>query len=270
MRFSSQLCCGKIFHRRFHPRNHSFTYPSKIPLVDLDALDELEKLPLVSVNRFGLYSFYEQDYLRDEKVTGETLKTRVLNLLKQHLEVEGNRNEANKLVLSNTRVFLLAHLRFLGKVFNPITVYYVFVDGECRYHISEVSNTPWNERHIYIHQLIGDKATERWECDKQFHVSPFNDMKQKYHWSHTFNDRQLELHLLLTDDEKVVFNACFQYDLAPLTKKTWCRSLWLRPLSSLHVVWGIYWQALKLFLKRIPIYDHPQSTVIEEKPSGRD
>lgn len=267
---SSQLCLGKIFHRRFHPRNHSFIYPSKVPLVDLDSLNDLEKLPLVSVNRFGVYSFYEQDYLRDEEVKGETLKQRIVDLLKQYLESKDNDGEVNKLELSKTRVFLLANLRFLGKVFNPITVYYVFVDGECRYHISEVSNTPWNERHVYIHQLTGDMVTERWECDKQFHVSPFNDMKQKYHWSHTLNERQLELHLLLTDDEKVVFNACFQYDLAPLTNKTWRRSLWLRPLASLHVVWGIYWQALKLFFKRIPIYDHPQSTVIEEKASGRD
>ncbi len=267
---SSQLCKGKIFHRRFHPRNHSFVYPSKVPLIDLDDLSALEKLPLVSVNRFGIYSFYEKDYLRDAQVTGGSLKERVLKLLNEYLVEEGNEDQASKISLLNTRIYLLAHLRFLGKVFNPITVYYVFVNGECRYHISEVSNTPWNERHIYIQRLNGTENHQRWECDKQFHVSPFNNMKQKYHWSHKLTADDLELHLLLTANEKVVFNACFQYQLNPLTSKSWRKSLWSRPLSSLHVVWGIYWQALKLFLKRIPIYDHPQSTVIEEKTGGRN
>jgi hypothetical protein len=43
----------------------------------------------------------------------------------------------------------------------------------------------------------------------------------------------------------------------PLTTKTLRGALLSIPSMTLKTVVGIYWQALKLFIKRVPIYMHP-------------
>jgi hypothetical protein len=287
--YSSQLCIGKVHHSRFLPRQHSFVYPSKVPLIDLDSLNELNKLLFVSVNRPGLYSFYESDFLKGQAVVGASLKERVINLLQNHLKEREQVEQASWLREQRVKVFLLCHLRFLGRVFNPISVFYVFVNGKCQYHISEVSNTPWNERFIYIHQLqayhqqpgtvdysearfseqfqeksFDNDVTHSWCTLKKFHVSPFNPIEQVYLWAHRLTPNSLSLTLRLKTNEELVFNASFNYKLQPLTNSSWRKNLWFKPFSSIQVVWSIYWQALKLFIKRIPIYDHPKNKTQRE------
>jgi len=252
------LCEGVIFHKRWVPKVHQFTYKHFMPLIDLDALPQLTAISRwLSVDSFNVFSFNQSDYLADYIQDDESLKERALRVLNEHLI-----NTIDNKALS---VKVLAHWRVLGKVFNPITVFYFFHNDKCLYMLSEVSNTPWNERSVYARALQQEGEQEQWACKKMFHVSPFNPMDMMYEWRAHHTRASISLHLQLHHQKERHFDARFAYQKTPLNKQALNRALWKQPFWSFHTVVGIYWQALKLFLKRIPFYNHPDA-LKEESP----
>jgi DUF1365 family protein len=82
-------------------------------------------------------------------------------------------------------VRMLAHLRYLGHCFNPVTVCWCFApDGErVEAVVAEVTSTPWSERHAYVAPATGnpgDVVDSR--HDKAMHVSPLLPMDLTFRW----------------------------------------------------------------------------------------
>ncbi|WP_417656664.1 DUF1365 domain-containing protein [Pseudidiomarina aestuarii] len=248
---SSALQKGQVFHRRYRPTEHQFHYSTTQWWLALDELDTLHQCSrLLSTQGFAPLWFRRADYLRGS--VGD-----LATCVRQKLtELTGN--------TVTGRVFFLGNLRTWGLYFSPINCYFVEDEaGHYSYMLAEVSNTPWNERHYYAIDMA-DAATEttRVEHPKAFHVSPFNPLEMTYQWRIKPPLNQAEARSLIQLDavrEKKHFRASLAFQRVELNPRA-IRSVFLRyPINTVTTVAAIYWQALKLWLKRTPIYDHPAS-----------
>jgi DUF1365 family protein len=215
---------GRIRHRRFSPVIHEFNYKLYLAYIDLDELDSVfDKRWFWSSKRAALARLKRDDYIGD------------------------------------------SHLRYFGYVFNPVTFYYCFdkTDSYVKTVVAEITNTPWKERHSYVLNINNCSEKLQFDIDKEFHVSPFMQMDLQYDWRFTIPSETLNVHMINFDDKEKIFDATLRLNRKEMSSYQCARILILFPLMTVKVIARIYWQALKLFLKKIPIHDHKKN--IENK-----
>jgi DUF1365 family protein len=247
----SALYVGHLRHRRFAPRRNDFRYRIYFTLIDLDELPTLfEDRWFWSSRRPALAWFRRADYLGDPATPlAEAVRDRVE-------QTTGQRPSGP--------IRLLTHLRQFGYNFNPVSFYYVYdaTGRELETVVAEITNTPWDERHSYVLSVtnaerVGAKVF-RWQFDKRFHVSPFLPMDMRYDWRFTAPGESLDVHMENWREGQCDFDSSLTLRRLPLTSGSLARALWSFPLMTLKVSWLIYWQALRLWWKRIPFFVHPE------------
>lgn len=247
----SHLFTGWLRHRRFHPKYHEFRYPVFMSWIDLDEVDRLMDQSLFwSRERFNLVSFYRSDYIGEpSQDLDQAVKQRIL-------EQTGNDFHG--------RICLLTNLRFLGFSFNPVSFYFCYPDHaeHPRYILADVNNTPWDERYCYVLDTENSpKQDGKWsfEFDKAFHVSPFMPMNLLYDWRFSLNSKSVTIHMSLKKGQQRCFDATLQLQPQLLNNRS-MRNIPLHyPFMTLSVVLRIYWQAFRLWLKKIPTYENPKN-----------
>jgi len=245
----SGLYFGKVRHRRFVPRPRTFTYSVVLAYLDLDELDAFfARRWLWSLERYNVVSFRRKDYLGPrERPLAECVRDQVETSL-------GFRPEGP--------VRMLTNLRCLGYVFNPVTFYWACgADGVPAAVVAEINNTPWNERYRYVLPTDARGAVPGASFAKRFHISPFQPMDQDYVWSFSPPGERVGVHMENRDRAgAVVFDATLSL---ARREATWGHCAWAllrHPLMGAGAHAAIYWQALRLKLRRTPVYRHPDSS----------
>lgn len=243
----SAIYRGYVRHRRFLPRAHSFVYEVFMMYLDLDELDTVLALsPLWSSKAWRPARFRREDFLGDPSVP---LKQAVRERIH---EVTGEWHDGS--------VRLLANLRYFGLLINPISCYYCFDNNEnLRYVVAEVTNTPWNERVSYVLPTDPEARFLRVHFAKAMHVSPFNPMDMQYRWCSNNPSRVLSLNLETEKDGEIHMDATMALKRHEISAADLGSILLRHPWMTAKVAAAIYWEALKLWLKRNPLYDHPES-----------
>ncbi len=243
------LAHGNVWHRRHKPGVHAFRYRLYMSLLDVDRLDEIfARSRLWSLERFNLVSFRRRDHYGPPDLSlGSAVRDRIQSDL-------GFR--------PNGPVFMLTHLRQWGCNFNPVTFYYCHQEGQLQAVLAEVHNTPWGERHAYALDCRGQTGPEyRFVFDKCFHVSPFLPMHLGYDWRFGLMPDRIDIHMNVTDGGAHCFEAGMRLALSPVTARNMSMAPLKFPLMTARVLAGIYWQALRLWLKRTPFHTHPDRVV---------
>jgi DUF1365 family protein len=241
---------GTIRHRRHRPRPNAFEYGLFFMFLDLGELPELFNLhPLWSRERLNAATFRRRDHFGDPAIP---LDQAVRDLVESHT---GTRPQGP--------IRMLTHLRYFGYCFNPASFYYCY-DSSDRYvetHVLEIHNTPWLERHCYVlDQRLNEHTFENWRryrLDKAFHVSPFIGMNIKYDMRFREPGETLGVHIIDREAGQILFDATLRLRRRVITRRSLGRVLMEYPLLTLKVSTMIYWQALRLTLKRTPFFDHP-------------
>lgn len=241
MALESGLFIGSVRHRRFSPISHQFRNSIFMPLINLDELDLLEKNIIgFNTKKFALASFYCNDYFAGEKDTKKAAQDKLY-------ELTGNRVSG--------KVLALCQLRYFGLYFSPVNFYYLFDENNhwC-YMLAEVSNTPWNQRHYYA-----IPAQKKWQHLKEFHVSPFNPMEQKYNWTLRPINHKAFLHLEVSHENRE-FDATLALNKREFNNKEFLFLIAKTPIITIKILVAIYWQALKLWIKGARFYPHSVSS----------
>ena len=253
----SALYRGTVRHRRFTPTRHEFEYPMFMFFIKArEITDLLSRFWQLGSSAMSLARFHRRDYIGP---ADRSIEQCVIEKIAELGKFSGSDLHGE--------VFMLVHLRYFGFYFSPLNVYYLRQQGEFRYMLAEVSNTPWNERHYYLQDLNSVSSHH-----KQFHVSPFNPMTQQYRWKilpPATDHGQCSIHIQCHDLEQAglprVFDATVNLTRRELNRAELRRVLSRTPMQTLAVLVGIYWQALRLFIKGTPLYKHPRKLRSEKE-----
>ena len=238
---------GWVRHRRERPSAHAFAYRTWFLLLPMRsmALHGAGDLP---VNRRAAVSFHDTDHGDGRCASQGGALAWLEELLKTHgiLDATGE-------------IWLHTYARVWGYVFKPVSFWYCHrSDHSLAALVAEVNNT-FGERHCYV--LPSPRPGVDLMADKAFYVSPFCEVQGRYRFRfmrtpHAGEERTV-VRIDHSDEQGLLISTSVSGALQPLTAALLRQTLWRHPMHSLGVMMRIHWQALQLWLKRVPLVRKP-------------
>jgi DUF1365 family protein len=243
---------GQIRHVRMRPTRHAFAYPGYFLRLPLRSL---ARKPLASrllrFNRAGVFAVNDRDH-----GDGGPMLAWIDSLLRQ-----------SGIDDASGEVWLHTFPRVLGYVFNPVSFWFAHrTDGALRAIVCEVNNT-FGERHFYLLAHADGQPLrngESLQARKVFHVSPFCRIEGGYRFRFLLCGPRAEGGQARwigcvdhDDDTGPLLKTSLSGELETLDDRALLRALIAYPAFTFGVIARIHWQALRLWLKRVPFVSKP-------------
>ena len=246
----SSLYFGQIRHRRFTPASHEFSYPLFMAFLDIDRIPEvMGRSSLSSYNRWNWASFDDRDHFGDPQIP-----------LRKRMDLDA---AAKGISLPDGQILLLTHLRYLGYNFNPVSFFFCYSRvGSLDLILAEVHNTFGESHNYWLDKkaaIEGGKSL-RYKTVKEFHVSPFMSLDHDYEWTFTPPAENLVIHMSMHAPQSPFFDATLVLSREPWTAEALRRALIRHPWMTAKVITAIHWEALRLLIKRVPVFTHPSKS----------
>lgn len=250
---------GRVVHHRTGSRGeHRFSQRITWFALWLDELDELSKLRLFGVNRFAPFALHDEDHGQRD---GSPWRNGLDDCMSACGLAPAHRYQA------------LCVPRILGYGFNPITVVIGWDENATPVAVLyEVHNT-FGQAHTYVHVLDPAARPPRafvHESDKALRVSPFFSMHGHYTFRLNVPDARFGLSIRYEDADGGCLDAAFVGYQRALTDGALLGLLLRAPLAAITVTAGIHWQALRLWLKGVPLYPASGSCTAEDRAKERE
>ncbi len=236
---------GQVRHTRLKPRHHAFAYGNWFCLLPMRALARTPE-PLLRRNGRGWLSFHDADH-------GDGGPD-ALAWLDGLLRTQGLWRDE----LRQGEVSLQTYPRVLGYTFKPVSFWYVHrADGALHAVVAEVNST-FGQRHCYVLRPTPGRDAIGWgqtlQADKVMHVSPFCDVRGHYTFRFMRTPGRIVARVDHDDGDGAVLETSISGELHPVSAATLRQAAWQHPLMTLGVMARIHWQALQLWLKRVPFF----------------
>lgn len=231
---------GQVHHLRLRPAVHQFRYASYFLMLPMRAWRDAPQTALAR-NRFTGISFFDRDHGDGGNDS--------LAWIEALLEAEGVHD-------ADGEIWLQTYPRVLGYVFKPVSFWYALRrDGSLAAVVAEVNNT-FGERHCYL--LAGPEVAwgRTLTARKALHVSPFCRVEGGYQFRFARSADRVTARIEHHDAEGALVITSLSGQLAPATAAEQRSVFWGYPLMTFGVIARIHWQALQLWLKRLPYVRH--------------
>ncbi len=236
---------GTVYHKRYTPKVHEFTYPFYLLDIDLSILNTL-KNRLFSFEGFNLFSFKSRDHFGKS----EDFMKNVEALLQ-----EFGLSPAEKM-------HFVTLPRIANFVFNPISALILFDKNGPTYLFAEVHNYNGG-RVVYPVKLTEHgKNSYRGEVMKDMYVSPFLETVGEYHFFFRYDGEKMSLKVDLHEEGAKKLTASFSGTMRPFESITVAKLFVRHSFLTFWVVTRTLWQSFKLWRKGLTFYSPSPSDQI--------
>ena len=238
---------ARVMHNRTLPKRNRFSYGVYYISVPLDAIEDESLNNCLSLNRFGLHSFYTRDHgYRD----GSPLRRWVEDTLSAY-NLPGPEH-----------VTLVCMPRVLGYVFNPVSFWLCRDNRNATYAIiCEVNNT-FGETHSYVCIRPDNRPVDAGDwiaAPKRFHVSPYLKREGRYRFRFDITDKHCAIRIdYINAKQQKTLVTSLNGRFADLSRRELLRAFLRNPLVTVKTIGMIHFQAFRLALKRIRYIPKPE------------